>query len=57
MVATPSKQASSQKDPERKVTQKDADIAAQMSMAAPELDTFFVVQDQRNRKEFGKLAP
>lgn len=45
------------KDPNRKVTQKDADIAAQMEIAAPELDTFFVVQDQRNRKEFGKLAP
>mmetsp|Transcript_600 Transcript_600/g.796 ORF Transcript_600/g.796 Transcript_600/m.796 type:complete len:97 (-) Transcript_600:1475-1765(-) len=52
-----SERESRAKDPNSKVTQKDADIAAQMSFAAPELDTFFVLQDQRNRKEFGKLAP
>ena len=45
------------KDPNQKVTQKDADIAAQMSINAPDVDTFMVVQEHRNHKEFGKLAP
>lgn len=45
------------KDPNQKVTQKDAEIAAQMSVNAPDVDTFMVVHAKRNHKEFGKMAP
>lgn len=42
----------------RKATQiQDADIADQMSMAAPDVDTFIFVQERRNKQEFGLLAP
>ena len=36
---------------------QDANIAEQMSQMAPDVDTFIVFQEQRNRKEFGMMAP
>ena len=39
------------------MTQKDAEIASQMIQAAPDIEAFTFVQEQRNMKEFGKLAP
>jgi len=40
-----------------RVTAKDADIADQMSQDAPDLDTFMIVKERRDKQEFGIMAP
>ena len=39
------------------MTQKDADIADIMSQAAPDVQAYLVVQQRRNAREFGLMAP
>ena len=40
-----------------RVSVKDANIADQMSQDAPDVDTFMIVKERREKNEFGLMAP